>query len=194
MLLDAVRSIAARGLAPATSGNFSVRLNKDSFCITQSGCNKSAPQAKDLMTLDLEGRELTHGKPSAEWRLHAELYRLYPDAGAVLHAHSVASTMLSLAHQSDKLVLSGYELLKAYEGVDTHEAEVTIPIINNDQDVANMARDVTPLLRNLAQPYAYLIRGHGFYAWGRDLDAALRHLDATEFLLQCLLYSSKMNA
>jgi methylthioribulose-1-phosphate dehydratase len=29
-----------------------------------------------------------------------------------------------------------------------------------------------------------LIAGHGLYAWGRDLDTAMRHLEILEFLLE----------
>ena len=34
--------------------------------------------------------------------------------------------------------------------------------------------------------YGYLIRKHGLYTWGRDLDEARRHLEIFEFLLECV--------
>ena len=34
--------------------------------------------------------------------------------------------------------------------------------------------------------YGYLIRRHGLYTWGRDLQEARRHVEILEFLLECL--------
>jgi methylthioribulose-1-phosphate dehydratase len=33
----------------------------------------------------------------------------------------------------------------------------------------------------------YLIRGHGAYVWGPDMDVALARLEGLEFLLACAL-------
>lgn len=57
------------------------------------------------------------------------LYRSV-EAGAVLHTHSLAAAILSkLAGGHDHLVLSGWELLKGLNGVETHETDVVLPIL-----------------------------------------------------------------
>jgi methylthioribulose-1-phosphate dehydratase len=48
-----------------------------------------------------------------------------------------------------------------------------------------LARVVEPLLDHA--PLGYLIRGHGVYIWGADMDMALARLEGLEFLLACEL-------
>src|SRR5712691_12253815 len=75
-------------------------------------------------------------RPSAEALLHVTVARLR-GAGAVLHTHSIWSTILSELHAPQKgLTLTGYEMLKGLEGVKTHEHAEWLPILENDQDMA----------------------------------------------------------
>ena len=34
--------------------------------------------------------------------------------------------------------------------------------------------------------WGYLIRRHGLYTWGKDLEEATRHIEVIEFLLECM--------
>lgn len=187
-LIACGQRLEARGLACATSGNFSARLPGECIVITVSGRHKGRLRADDLMRLDLSGRPLEPHKPSAESALHLQLYRLYPHVNAVLHVHSVAGVVLS-RHRSDAGVvrLEGYEMLKAFPGVATHESAIDIPVLENSQDIPALARQVEARLRADPKVPAYLIRGHGAYAWGSDLDEAERIVEALEHLLQCEL-------
>ena len=55
-------------------------------------------EAADIITVDMDGRAVTPwGRPSVETQLHCQLYRLFPQLGAVVHGHSVAATVLSMA-------------------------------------------------------------------------------------------------
>src|SRR5690606_29260330 len=87
--------------------------------------------------------------------------------------------------------LAGYELLKAFHGNRTHETEVEVPVFANTQDMRALSAQVDARLD--AEPlWAYLIDGHGLYAWGRDMAEARRHLEAFEFLLHCELELRKL--
>ena len=177
------------GWLPATSGNLSVRLDRDSCAITVSGRHKGRLTAGDIMQVDLVGEPLSPGRPSAETLLHTSLYRWSEDIGAVLHTHGPASTVLGLRHAGrDRVVLAGYELLKAFAGIATHATRLAFPIFENTQDIAALSDDVLARLDGAPPPcYGYLIRGHGTYVWGRDLDEARRHLEALEYLAACEL-------
>jgi methylthioribulose-1-phosphate dehydratase len=178
-----------RGWSPATSGNYSVRLDGTCCAITASGRDKGCLTKADILLVDFAGQVQGEGQSSAETLLHTSLYQRSGDIGAVLHTHSSASTALGLLRpgQTD-LVLEGYELLKAFAGVATHEVRLGFPIVENTQDIAALAAEVITRLDAAASPcFGYLIRGHGTYAWGRDLAEARRHLDAIEFLLDCEL-------
>src|SRR6185437_16083673 len=88
-IIAAGRRLDGRGLAPATSGNYSVRLNDGRIAVTVSGRHKGRLSRDDVMLVDANGIALEGKKPSAETALHTVIYRLYPQANAVLHVHSV---------------------------------------------------------------------------------------------------------
>ena len=170
----------------ATAGNFSLRTDAQHCLITQSGKDKSALLAGDLMLCDLDGVPVDAGlKPSAETAVHTALYRHDPGIGAVLHTHSVTSTVLSRQLTSD-LSLSGFEMQKAIRGVRSHDQPVTIALFENTQDMDALAVAIIGRLAagTLAAP-GFLVRGHGLYAWGADLAEAQRHVEGFEFLLAC---------
>jgi len=105
----------------------------------------------------------------------------------VLHTHSVAGTVLSrvLAGQ-DAIRLAGYELLKVFPAIATHDAEVALPLVDNSQDMAAMAEELRPILLGQAELIpAFYIRGHGLYAWGPTMADAENMVEACEFLLAC---------
>jgi methylthioribulose-1-phosphate dehydratase len=196
VFLRAAEAIAAlggdldrRGWCPATSGNFSVRLDETCCAITASGRDKGRLSVADILLVDLAGEVQGAGQASAETLLHTSLYRRSGGIGAVLHTHSSASTVLGLLWAGQAgLFLEGYELLKAFAGVATHEVRLGFPIVENAQEMVALAAEVEARLDGAASPcFGYLIRGHGTYVWGRDLAEARRHLDALEFLFECEL-------
>jgi len=56
-------------------------------------------------------------------------------------------------------------------------------MVDNSQDMAAIEAAVRPALTAPGTAPAYLIRSHGLYAWGKDLDEAERVLEATEWLI-----------
>jgi len=140
----------------------------------------------DLMLCNLDGSAVDAKlKPSAEAALHTALYRQDAAIGAVLHTHSVTSTVLSRALETD-LVLRGFEMQKAIRGVRSHEESLTIALFENTQDMDELAAAVVGRLTSDTLPApGFLVRGHGVYAWGADLAEAQRHVEGFEFLLAC---------
>lgn len=178
------RRLDARGWAPATSGNYSARLDDGSIAVTMSGRHKGRLTEADIMRVDSAGRAIGAGRPSAETALHLALYRTFPEAGAVLHGHSPQAVGFSRAlPDAAEWVFRGHEMLKAFPGVTTHDTEVRLPIVDNSQDMAVIDAAIAPALLAKDAPPAYLIRSHGLYAWGADLDEAERVLEATEWLI-----------
>ncbi len=183
-----VRELASLGWTPATSSNFSSRLDEGHAAITVSGRDKGRLVPDDIMVVDLDGKAVgSDHRPSAETLLHTQLYARFPDVGCVLHTHSRAQTIASrLFAGAGHVRLEGYELLKAFRGNDTHEAAIDVPVLPNSQDMPTLAAQVDALL-DQGPMWGYLIDGHGLYAWGRDMAEARRHLEAFEFLLGCEL-------
>jgi methylthioribulose-1-phosphate dehydratase len=184
-IVEAGRWLDARGWAPATAGNYSIRLDAAQIAITVSGRHKGRLTAEDVMIIDYDGAPIDDRRPSAETPLHVVLYRIDPTIGAVLHTHSVQSTVLGLLSGGrTALELEGYELLKAFPGISTHEVRVSVPIFDNTQDMSLLARSVAERLRK-GPCFGYLIRGHGLYTWGPTMEDALRSVETFEFLFAC---------
>jgi methylthioribulose-1-phosphate dehydratase len=181
------RRLDARGLAPATSGNYSVRLPEGRIAVTVSGRHKGRLTRHDVMLVDAQGAALEGKRPSAETPLHTLIYQLFPSAEAVLHVHSVPVVALTRhLPRATGIRLEGYEMLKAFPGITTHQIAVEIPVFDNSQDVPLLAREVAQRLSTAgAQVPAYLIRGHGAYGWGKDLEEAERVIEGLEHLLCC---------
>lgn len=187
-LIVNVRALAALGWTPATSSNFSQRLDEQHAAITISGRDKGRLGEADIMVVDFDGNAVgSNHRPSAETLLHTQLYRRLPDVGCVLHTHSRTQTVASrLFAGAGGVRIEGYELLKAFSGNTTHEAELIVPVLPNSQDMPTLAAQVDVLLDG-GPMWGYLIDGHGLYAWGRDMAEARRHLEAFDFLLGCEL-------
>ena len=190
-----VRELSALGWTPATSSNFSRRLDGRHAAITVSGRDKGKLREADIMVVDFDGNAVgSDHKPSAEALLHTQLYRRFPEIGCVLHTHSQAQTIASRLYAgAGHMHLEGYELLKAFTGNTTHEDEIDLPVLPNTQDMHTLAAQVDALLDRDCM-WGYLIDGHGLYAWGRDMAEARRHLEAFEFLLNCELELRKLGA
>lgn len=185
--------LAALGLTPATSSNFSMRLDERHAAITVSGRDKGKLTAADIMVVDFEGSPVaTDQRPSAETVLHTQLYARLPEVGCVLHTHSLAQTVASRLYSGiGHLRFEDYELIKAISGHATHEAILDLPVLANSQRIPTLAAQVDVML-DKGPLWGYLIDGHGMYAWGRDMAEARRHLDAFEFLIKCELEMRKL--
>jgi len=152
-----------------------------------SGVDKGLVEPEALITVDADGQLLAgSGKPSAETLLHLAIVKSR-GAGAVLHTHSQAATLLSklacpVGQSEGWILVSGLEMQKGLEGIKSHEEEVAIPVLANDQDLKRLSEAAYPVLPHA--PYGLLIAGHGLYAWGANLGLAKRHLEILEFLLE----------
>jgi len=185
------RFAAARGWVPATSGNFSCRIDARTIAITRSGVDKGDLRAGDIAVLDLAAP--IPPRVSAETPLHLARYRAQPHIGAIVHVHTVAATVLSRLHaDAGVLELSGFEMEKSLHGVLTHETDVRLPIFANAQDTAALAVHVEERLGAEVAVPGYLLCGHGLYAWGATMDDARRHLEGFEFLLACTLEERRL--
>ena len=188
-LSEAMAAIHRRGWCDGTGGNFSCVLQRNPLrlLMAPSGVPKGAVRPEELIQVDGSGDVLRgQGRASAETLLHLAIVQ-HAGAGAVLHTHSQAGTLLSRHYSREKdghgaLELHDLEMLKGLEGIRTHACSVHLPVLANDQDLARLSMRATPMLADA--PHGLLIAGHGLYAWGQGLPQALRHLEILEFLLE----------
>ena len=188
-LAELGRYAHSRGWALGTSGNFSAVLSHEPLvlAISSSGLDKALLEAGQIVAVDGAGRMLSGaGRPSDETHLHLALVRAR-GAGAVVHTHSVWSTLLSESHAAaGGLVLEGFEMLKGLEGVRTHQHREWLPILENSQDLVELAGAMNEMLCANPAVHGFFLRRHGLYTWGADLAGAKRHLEILEFLLEVI--------
>lgn len=175
------RLLDAKNMAPATSGNYSMRLDDGAFAVTVSGYHKGRLVPDYIMRVDDAGKALEAKRPSAETLLHTQIYRHFPDANAILHVHSTAGVVLTRWCKED-IFLEGYEMLKIFPGIETHDVRVKLHAVDNTQDMQAMCAELETPLQNLDVD-AYIIRDHGFYVWGRDMETCVNMCEAVDHML-----------
>ena len=81
-MVDVCLESLHEGMFTGTSGNLSVALGVD------------------IVRCDLDGN-IIEGElqPSSEWRMHAAVYRAYPEHKAIFHTHSPYATAFAVVHK-----------------------------------------------------------------------------------------------
>ncbi|MEP7343253.1 MAG: methylthioribulose 1-phosphate dehydratase [Acidobacteriota bacterium] len=187
LLAEIGRDFYRRGWVLGTSGNFSAVVNQVPLrlLVTASGMHKGQLTPEQFVQIDEQAQVIAGaGRPSDEARLHLTLVR-ERGAQAVLHTHSVWSTILSNASVAKGgIKITGYEMLKGLASVRTHEHEEWLPILENAQDMTALAAKLEDVLHTHPNMHGFLLRGHGLYTWGQTISEAQRHIEILEFLLE----------
>jgi methylthioribulose-1-phosphate dehydratase len=155
--------------------------------MTATGLDKGTLSLEHFVRVDASGTVIEgSGRPSAETALHVLLAKVRR-AGAVLHTHSVWSTILSERYvDAGGLWIEGYEMLKGLEGVKSHTHREWVSILQNDQDMTRLAGVVDAKLAQYPNAHGFLLHRHGLYTWGTSLAQAKRHLEILEFLFEVM--------
>lgn len=184
------REFYRRGWVLGTSGNFSAVLHREPLwlAITSTGADKGHLIPEQILQIDETASVfLGEGRPSAETSLHFAIVRAR-NAGAVLHTHSVWSTVLSERRASEGgVAIEGFEMLKGLDGISSHKHREWLPIVENSQDMVELAQEVTHALQENPKSHGFLLRGHGLYTWGSTIKEAKRHVEILEFLMETLV-------
>jgi L-fuculose-phosphate aldolase len=157
------------GLNQGTSGNVSVR-SRAGFLITPSGQNMAALTGDDMVEMGMDGGVVGAGKPSSEWRFHRDIYAAFPEAEAVVHAHSPFAVALACLRRD---IPAFHYMVAMAGGVDIRCAAYATFGTQALSDVVLLA---------LQDRRACLMANHGLLAWGRNLPAALALANEVEAL------------
>jgi len=169
-LAAAARRLHERGLVAAAEGNLSLRLSGGGWLVTPSGRCKGELGPRDAVRIDAAGGGAA-GRRSSEWPLHAAVYRCWPEAVAVVHAHPPTATGFACtARGLDPPLLP--EVVQALGG--------SIPLVPwappGGEELALAAR---PFLR--AKRRALLLANHGALSVSeRSLEDALLQMEQIE--------------
>ena len=172
-IVDAMRALGARGLNAGTSGNVSVRT-ADGLLVTPSAVPPEALTADSIVALDAQGRVLSGGVPTSEWRIHRDVYDAFPSAGAIVHTHSPYAT--ALAALREDLPAFHYQVAKA----GGHVIRCSTFAMFGTQELSSA------VIEALGDRTACLMANHGMLAYGATLDGAVAL--ATEVEVLCRQY------
>jgi len=174
-IVECGRIAYERRLLTSNDGNISVRVGEDRMIITPSSICKGRMLVDDLLLTDMDGNMLSvqeGRKPSSETPMHLEVYKQRPDVRAVLHAHPVFATTLTVSDVPYPVDVLPEVLLTLGEVPTTRYAT---PSSHDDADV----------IRELIQEHdALLLRQHGSLTVGKDLDTALTALERIEHVAE----------
>lgn len=184
------------GHSPATSGNYSVRLttNTNYVLISESGLEKEFFTETNLLPVDYRTAslhpdfEFKNKKISDEAALHLKIYQ-NTKAQCVLHSHLLESIVCAELSMNHFIIFKNLEILKGLNGIKDHNTEIQVNIVNNSQNIQNLAEEIAPLI--LDSPII-LIRGHGFYVWGDSFKQAKRHLEVFEYLFKYTILTNTL--
>ncbi|MUG96555.1 methylthioribulose 1-phosphate dehydratase [Scytonema sp. UIC 10036] len=196
-LMAAARQFYQMGWMMGTAGNLSARMPDGSFWITASGRPKGQLTTDDfvLMTLDTCKDEICLAltlpypdrRPSAETSIHAAIYRLFADAQACYHVHSIEANLVSLFVIGDALPLPPLEMLKGL-GVREENPQITMPIFANYLEVSQIADEICARFKvTVPQVPALLIRNHGVTVWASSLEGASNYVELTEYIFRYMV-------
>lgn len=201
-LIAAARQFYQMGWMVGTAGNLSARMPDGSFWITASGRPKGQLTTDDfvLMTLDTCKDEVClaltqpnpHRCPSAETSIHAVIYRLFPDAQACYHVHSIEANLVSRFVIGDALPLPPLEMLKGL-GVWEENPQVAMSVFANHLEVSRIASKICARFKaTIPQVSALLIRDHGVTVWASSLEGASNYLEVVEYIFRYMVAERKI--
>jgi L-fuculose-phosphate aldolase len=148
------------GLNQGTSGNVSCRDGQN-FLITPSGVPYEELDPQMIVLVTGEGEYEGPLKPSSEWRMHADIYKVRPDAGAVVHVHSPYATALSCHGHN---IPAFHYMVAVAGGEDVRCADYAT---FGTQELSNN------MITALIDRSACLLSNHGQIAFGDNLTKAL---------------------
>lgn len=159
-IIATCRKMNDLGINQGSAGNVSVRT-KRGFLITPSGVAYDTMQPGQIVEMDFDAGYRGDWLPSSEWRMHMDLLKARPEAGAVIHSHAVHASALSCLRKDIPpfhymiAVTGGAELrCSGYAPFGTQALSDTV-------------------LKTLEGRTACLMANHGMICFGPDLDKAL---------------------
>ncbi len=181
-IIECGRIAYERHLVTSNDGNISARMENGNILITPSGISKGRLSADDMLVVDLDGNIISSRsdrKPSSETPMHLEVYKQRKDVRAVLHAHPIFATTLTVSGLEfpadvlpEVLLTLGNVPVTAYATPSSHEDAIVIRPFVNDHN-------------------ALLLCQHGSLTYGKNLDEALIHLERIEHVSE-IYWRAKM--
>lgn len=186
-LCERLRDMYAHGWATGTGGGISARVG-DEVILAPTSVHKERVQPSDFSVKKLGGAYLEQPFKASQCTPIFEAIMQVRDAGAVAHSHGIYPVRAAdLAGRKPYLTIAGLEMLKGVKDCKNDQAH-HVPVINNAPEEDQLTSVVRKALTDpmSAKAYCVLVRNHGAYIWGKDIDEAKRHLEIYHFLFEAV--------
>lgn len=175
------RWLSRLGFTPGTSGNLSVRIDRERLLVTPTGMSKGMIRTADMVTVDLHGRLLTGSRNvTSEIGMHLAIYDRRPDVQAVVHSHPPIATAFACSGRSldealcqESIMTVGIIPLARYATTGTDE----------------VAASLSPFLANHE---AILLENHGAVSYGKSLEDAFMKMETLEHIAHVSLVAHQL--
>ncbi|MBO1265440.1 L-fuculose-phosphate aldolase [Proteiniclasticum sp. SCR006] len=163
------KKLITSGLTKGTGGNISIFNREENLmAISPSGIDYFETNPEDVVIMDLDGKVVDGDKkPSSEYAMHSIFYKKRDDIDAVVHTHSVYSTVLATLRTG--LPASSY--LVAFSGLDVRCAEYAS---FGTKELAENA------FKAMEDRYAVFLANHGLLTGAQDLANAFNKAEEIE--------------
>jgi L-fuculose-phosphate aldolase len=170
-VIETCLAMNEEGINQGTSGNVSVRT-PEGFLITASGIPYKKMKPDHVVEMDLDGGYRGAYLPSTEWRMHMDIFKARPEAGAIVHVHSIYATVLACLR---KEVPAFHYMIGVAGGVSLR--------VSDYAEFGTQALSDT-MLKAMEGRTACLLANHGQIAFAPTLEKALWLAGEIEALCQ----------
>ncbi len=170
IVLEAIFEAVEQGLIHGTSGNIAMRDDEDDvIAITPSGISYNGMTPGDIAIIDLNGNWLDGPyKPSSEVPMHTAVMRARPDVKATVHTHSMYATIMAMGDCTELAPITPPHCEFTPVGI--------VPFgLPGSHDAAEKVAETLG-----ATGRACLIKNHGMFTCGKDMEAAMHATIYTE--------------
>ena len=162
IVLNACREMLKSNLTVGSWGNISLRTEDGNVVITPSGTNYSKSLPEDMVITDIEGKIIDGKmKPSSERLMHYKIYKNRHDVMAIVHTHSIYSSVLSVTDDRIPPITEDTAMLLG-DGVNVSKYALTGTIELADYVVEGLGSNNATIMKN-----------HGAVSVGTDMERAI---------------------
>ncbi len=187
--------LKSSGLITLTWGNVS-EIDRETglVVIKPSGVAYETMRAEDMVVTDLCGNVVEGDlRPSSDLPTHLELYKNFPQIGAVVHTHSRWATVFSQAGRS--IPMLGTTHADTFYGDVPCTRKLTASEIEGDYEKETGTVIVEAFAGRAATDVpAVLVHSHGPFTWGKNGVDAVKNAIVLEEVAMMAYHTLQMNS
>jgi L-ribulose-5-phosphate 4-epimerase len=192
----AILNLQAQGLILLKWGNVSVRDPRtENVVIKPGGISYKDIQPRDMVVCDMMGNVIEGGKaPSSDLFSCLEVYRAFPEICSIVHMHARWATVFAQAGRA--IPTLGTTHTDRFAGDIPVTRNMTPHEMSKDY-YKNIGRVIVETQQGIEDPMAtpaVLVRSHGPFVWGTEIQHAVENAVALEFVAEMAYHTLALDA